>query len=134
MMKDSVVLAKYMQLRTDKERIEADTKSQLEPIINNMQLIEKYLKQVMDERGITQIKSDKYGTAFLSTTDYANVENWDALLNFITTNSHYEMLQKAVTKTAVREYIESYKAVPPGVNYGTKIDVSIRKPKAKVED
>ena len=134
MMKDSVVLAKYMQLRTDKERIEADTKSQLEPIINNMQLIEKYLKQVMDERGITQIKSDKYGTAFLSTTDYANVENWDALLNFITTNSHYEMLQKAVTKTAVREYIESYKAVPLGVNYGTKIDVSIRKPKAKVED
>lgn len=134
MMKDSVVLAKYMQLRTDKERIEADTKSQLEPIINNMQLIEKYLKQVMDDRGITQIKSDKYGTAFLSTTDYANVENWDALLNFITTNSHYEMLQKAVTKTAVREYIESYKAVPPGVNYGTKIDVSIRKPKAKVED
>lgn len=134
MMKDSVVLAKYMQLRTDKERIEADMKSQLEPIVNNMQLIEKYLKQVMDERGITQIKSDKYGTAFLSTTDYANVENWDALLNFITTNSHYEMLQKAVTKTAVREYIESYKAVPPGVNYGTKIDVSIRKPKAKVED
>ena len=133
-MKDSVVLAKYMQLRTDKERIEADMKSQLEPIINNMQLIEKYLKQVMDDRGITQIKSDKYGTAFLSTTDYANVENWDALLNFITTNSHYEMLQKAVTKTAVREYIESYKAVPPGVNYGTKIDVSIRKPKAKVED
>ena len=134
MMKDSVVLAKYMQLRTDKERIEADMKSQLEPIVNNMQLIEKYLKQVMDDRGITQIKSDKYGTAFLSTTDYANVENWDALLNFITTNSHYEMLQKAVTKTAVREYIESYKAVPPGVNYGTKIDVSIRKPKAKVED
>jgi hypothetical protein len=133
-MKDSVVLAKYMQLRTDKERIEADMKSQLEPIINNMQLIEKYLKQVMDDRGITQIKSDKYGTAFLSTTDYANVENWDALLNFITTNRHYEMLQKAVTKTAVREYIESYKAVPPGVNYGTKIDVSIRKPKAKVED
>lgn len=134
MMKDSVILAKYMQLRTDKERIEADMKSQLEPIVSNMQLIEKYLKQIMDERGITQIKSNTYGTAFLTTTDYANVENWDALLNFITTNSHYEMLQKAVTKTAVREYIESYKAVPPGVNYGTKIDVSIRKPKAKVED
>lgn len=133
-MKDSAVLAKYMQLRIDKEQIEAEMKAKLKPIVDNMELIEKYLKQVMDERGITQIKSDKYGTAFLSTTDYANVENWDALLNFITTNGHYEMLQKAVTKTAVREYMEAYKAVPPGVNYGTKIDVSIRKPRAKVED
>jgi hypothetical protein len=132
--KDAAVLAKYVALRRDKEQIEADTKAKLKPINDSMLLIEKYLKQIMDDRGITQIKSDKFGTAFLTTTDYANVENWDSLLEFVISNERYEMLQKSVTKTAVREYIQEHKAVPPGVSYGTKIDVSIRKPTIKAED
>lgn len=134
MVKDAAVLAKYVDLRRQKEQIEADTKAKLAPINADMLLIEKYLKQIMDERGITQIKSSKFGTAFLTTSDYANVENWDSLLQFIVENNRYEMLQKAVTKTAVREFIQEQKAVPPGVNYGTKIEVSIRKPVVKVED
>lgn len=134
MVQDSAVLAKYMELRLQKEQIEADAKSQLKPILENMGKIEAYLKQIMDERGITQIKSSKHGTAFLTTSDYASVENWDSVLEFITTNGHYEMLQKAVTKTAVREYIQTNKAIPPGISYGTKIEVNIRKPTVKVGD
>jgi hypothetical protein len=40
------------------------------------------------------------------------------------------MLEKRVSKIAVRGYIESNKAVPPGVTYGTKLEVNIRKPGA----
>jgi len=34
----------------------------------------------------------------------------------------------------VRGYIEQNKVVPPGVNYGTKLEVNVRKPTAKAED
>jgi hypothetical protein len=44
------------------------------------------------------------------------------------------MLEKRVSKIAVRGYIERNKAVPAGVTYGTKIDVTVRKPTMKVED
>ena len=46
----------------------------------------------------------------------------------------YDLLEKRVSKTAVRGYIEADKSVPSGVNYGTRIDVNVRKPVNKAED
>jgi hypothetical protein len=43
------------------------------------------------------------------------------------------MLEKRISKIAVRGYIEANKAVPPGVNYGTKLEINIRKPANRVE-
>jgi hypothetical protein len=43
------------------------------------------------------------------------------------------MLEKRVSKTAVRGYIDQQKAVPPGINYGTKLEVNVRKPAAGSE-
>jgi hypothetical protein len=62
------------------------------------------------------------------------VGDWDHVLDFIRTNEAYDMLEKRVSKMAVRGYIEQTKAVPPGINYGTKLEVSVRKPGAKAED
>ena len=75
----------------------------------------------------------KHGTAFLTTTDFATVADWDAMLTFVRENDAYDMLEKRVSKTAVRGYIEQTKTVPPGVNYGTRLDVNIRKPTTTVE-
>ena len=44
------------------------------------------------------------------------------------------LLEKRVSKTAVRAYIEADKSVPSGINYGTRLDVNVRKPASKVED
>ena len=60
--------------------------------------------------------------------------DWDAVLGFIRENEAFDMLEKRISKIAVRGYIEANKAVPPGVNYGTKLEVNIRKPVARVED
>jgi len=64
----------------------------------------------------------------------ADVADWDAVLGFIRENDAYDMLEKRISKVAVRGYIDATKAVPPGVNYGTKLEVNIRKPVARVED
>jgi hypothetical protein len=126
-------VAAYMKLRSQKEKIEADVKEDLGVIKAKMDKLEAWLKVEMDKQGLTSVKS-KYGTAFLTTTDYANVEKWDAVLAFIRQNDAYDLLEKRVSKLAVRGYIEQYKAVPPGVTYGTKLEVNIRKPTAKAED
>jgi hypothetical protein len=41
------------------------------------------------------------------------------------------MLERRVSKTAVRGYIDANKEVPPGITYGTKLDINIRKPTAR---
>jgi hypothetical protein len=127
------VIRTYMKLRDQKAAIEGDVKERVAELKAKMEKLEAYLKTQMDAQGLTSFKSD-YGTAFLTTTDYANVADWDAVLDFIRENEAFDMLEKRVSKIAVRGYIEQTKAVPPGINYGTKLEVNIRKPGAKAED
>ena len=127
------VIRTYMKLRDQKTAVEAKVKDEVTTVKNKLDKLEAYLKTQMDAQGLTSFKSD-YGTAFLTTTDYANVADWDKLLTFVRENEAYDMLTKSVSKTAVRGYIDETKTIPPGVTYGTKLDVNIRRPGAKAED
>jgi hypothetical protein len=127
------VVATYMKLRSQKESIEAEVKDRVSTIKAKMEKLEAWIKEQADAQGVTSFKT-KHGTAFLTTTDYANVGDWDAVLGFIRENEAFDMLEKRISKIAVRGYIEANKAVPPGVNYGTKLEVNIRKPVARVDD
>lgn len=127
------VIAAYMKLRANKDAIEGEVKTKVADIKAKMEKLEAWIKSQADEQGVTSFKT-KHGTAFLTTTDYANVADWDAVLDFIKTNDAFEMLEKRVSKTAVRNYVENDKYVPPGVNYGTKLEVNIRKPTTRVDE
>jgi hypothetical protein len=126
------VIATYMKLRSQKESLEAETKERVAEVKAKMEKLEAWIKEQADLQGVTSFKT-KHGTAFLTTTDYATVADWDAMLTFVRENDAYDMLEKRVSKTAVRGYIEQTKTVPPGVNYGTRLDVNIRKPTTTVE-
>ena len=126
------VVATYMKLRLQKEKIEGEVKVQVAEIKAKMEKLEAWIKEQADAQGVSSFKTTA-GTAFLTTTDFASVADWDALLGFVRENEAFDMFEKRVSKLAVRSYIEQTKAVPPGVNYGTKLEVNIRKPNAKVE-
>ena len=126
------VIGAYMKLRLKKEAIEAAAKAEAKVYKEKMTKLEAWLKVKADEDGVTSFKTDS-GTAFLTTTDFAAVADWDSVLNFIRDNDAYDMLEKRVSKMAVRGYIEANKSVPAGVNYGTKLDINIRKPVLKGE-
>ncbi len=127
------VIRTYMKLREQRAAVEGEVKDRVAAIKAKMDKLEAFLKAQMDAQGLTSFKSD-YGTAFLTTVDYATVSDWDATLTFIREQDAYDMLEKRVSKIAVRGYIDAHKAVPPGVTYGTKLEVNIRKPGAKLED
>lgn len=129
----SDVIHAYTKLRDQKAAIEAEAKERVAEIKTKMVKLEAYIKTQMDAQGVTSLKSD-YGTAFLVTTDYATVADWDAVLGFIRENEAYDMLEKRVSKLAVRNYVEQASSVPPGVNYGTKVEVNIRKPSTRLEE
>ena len=127
------VIGTYLKLRGEKEAREAETKKKVKEIKEQLVKLEAYLKERADETGVDSFKTAK-GTAFLTTTDFAQVGDWDALLEFVKERDAYDLLEKRVSKTAVRGYIEADKSVPSGVNYGTRIDVNVRKPVNKAED
>jgi len=127
------VIDTYLKLRRKKEAIESEAKEKVKGIKDNMAKLEGWIKEQADNQGVKSFKTD-HGTAFLTTTDFAQVADWDAVLGYIKENDAFDMLEKRVSKTAVRGYIEKNKSVPSGVNYGTRIDVNVRKPVAKADD
>ena len=124
------VIGTYIMLRSQKEVIENDVKEQVAGIKEKMAKLEAWIQAKSDETGVKSFKTDA-GTAFMSTTDFAKVGDWDAVLGFIKDNGAYDLLNKAVNKKAVREYIDLNGAVPSGVNFGTIMGVSVRRPTKK---
>jgi hypothetical protein len=55
------------------------------------------------------------------------------VLGFVQDNEAYDLLERRVSKAAVRGYIDINKAVPAGITYGTKIDINVRKPALKID-
>jgi hypothetical protein len=127
------VIEAYLKLRSQKEVIESEAQEKVKGIKEQMAKLEAWIKNRADEEGVDSFKTAR-GTAFLSTTDFAQVADWDAVLEFIKDNEAYDLLEKRVSKTAVRGYIEEDKVVPSGINYGTRINVNVRKPANKAED
>jgi hypothetical protein len=127
------VIAAYLKLRDKKESIEAAVKEQTREISEKLTKLESWLKEQADAQGVTSFKT-KHGTAFLTTSDFANVADWDAVLSFVKQNEAYDMLERRVSKKAVRGYIEENKLVPAGVTYGTRLEVNVRRPVKRVED
>jgi hypothetical protein len=121
-----------MKLRKKKEAIDAEAKAKVKGIKDNMTKLESWIKEKADAEGVTSFKTN-HGTAFLTTNDYARVEDWDAMLGFIQENDAYDLFERRVSKTAVRGYIDMNKAVPAGVTYGTKIAINVRKPAPKID-
>jgi len=124
------VVETYITLRGQKEAIEADTKDRLVGIKEKMLKLEAWIQAKSDETGVKSFKTD-HGTAFLTTSDYATVADWDAVMAWVKDNEAWDMLTRGVSKKSVRGYIDANKTVPDGVNFGTKIGVSVRRPVKK---
>ena len=129
---DKVIQA-YLKLRVQKETMDAKHRENIKDIKDKMNKLEGWIKTQADEQGVTSFRTE-HGTAFLTTSDYANVADWDSVLRYIQKHEAFDLLEKRVSKMAVRGYIDLHKSVPPGVNYGTAISVSVRKPTVKAEE
>ena len=125
------VVATYIKLRRQKEAIDAEVKERLVSIKEKMLKLEAWIRAKSDETGVKSFKTDA-GTAFLTTSDFASVADWDQVLAFVKENEAWDMLTKGVSKVAVRGYIDANKTVPAGVTFGTNVGVSVRAPTKKV--
>jgi hypothetical protein len=127
------IVAAYLKLRNKKKAVEAAAEEEVRTIKEKMTKLEAWLLEQANAQGVTSFKT-VHGTAFVTTTDYANVADWDAVLGFIKSKQAFDMLERRVSKTAVRSYLDAHGEVPAGVNYGTRLEVNVRKPSAKVDD
>ena len=122
---DSVV-EKYITLRNRVKEIEAKAKEDMAEIKEKLAKLEAWLLSRAEKMGVDSFKTSA-GTAFLQSSDRAQVVSWEDTLKFIQDNDAWQFLDHRVNKTAVREWMEQNGTVPPGVDYNTIVNVRIRK-------
>lgn len=120
------VIGKYIDLRDAVERKTSALKDELAPLQAAMKVIESHLMDVAIKTGQTKFGT-KHGTAFITTKTGCNVADWDATLGHIRANNAFHLLNKAVNKTAVGEYIEAHGNPPPGINWVAMKEIQIRR-------
>lgn len=121
------IVAGYMKLKGQRDAIKAKAKAEVGELEEKMSKLEAYILQKMEEDGVTSYKTP-HGVAYKTTRDYANVADWEEVLNYVRTNNAYDLLERRVSKAAVKGCIDEGLPIPPGVTYTVTADITIRKP------
>lgn len=95
------------QLREKKRKLE----SAIKDIEGQASLIEERLMENMEKNGVERT-TGKLGTASITSSVVANVEDWDAFGAYIIKNKLLHLLQRRVSDPAYRELLDAGKKVP----------------------
>lgn len=117
-MKLDEAVAKFIQLRDERDALKKRHSAELEGITAKMERIETAIMRLFQKTGQKSAKTTA-GTPYLQTRVSASVADRDAFLKFVRENDAYEFLENRVNKTAVQQFMEEREEVPPGVKVTT---------------
>jgi predicted DNA-binding protein len=120
------VIAKYIELRDKKERMDKEHKARLAPMSDAMEKLEAYILKNFQETGIESARTDA-GTAYVATRSSTTVADKEAFLDFVKQSEAWHLLDVRALKTAVEEYLTVNQTLPTGVNLNRVIGINVRK-------
>lgn len=120
------IIKKYVELRDAIDAVNAEAKKKVAALEEAQETIASVLMKLAKEQGVTSFKTES-GTAFVSTKDHVGISDWNRTIEYIEQNKAWNLLNKAVNKTAVKEYIAQHEIPPPGVNYTVMQEIQVRR-------
>lgn len=120
------LVEKYITIRDTKAQIVADQKVAMDRINNALKRIEERLLDEMNKLGTESMRTTA-GTCYRTITTSAKVEDREAFIAFVRDNNAWEFLDSRANKTAVSEFLDEHKELPPGVSVARVATVNIRR-------
>jgi hypothetical protein len=114
----------YMKMRASIQELDA----QIEAVKEQQQEVKDEIKDRMRAMGTKSMKTDSGTVSLIEKTRYYT-QDWDSFKRFVIEQDALELLEKRISQTNMRTFLEENPAlVPPGLNSDTEFDVSVRKP------
>lgn len=127
-LKNDQLIGVYRKLRERRDEAKkAFTESQ-KPTLELMERIEGELMLRMQDTGTNTFSCDT-GTAYRVTNTTVSVKDWSAFLPYVLETQQYDMLERRAAKSAVVEFVDEHKELPPGLAMTQVDEVNIRAPK-----
>lgn len=125
-LKDDQIAALYVQLRDQVAEEEAACKNRVADAKQKMARLEIIMLQRFQESGAESVRT-KHGTIYKSVKTRSSVADWDAFLDYVRSHDAWEMLTRACSKDAVKEYKNAYDDLPPGINWSEELSIGVRR-------
>lgn len=112
----------------------AARKKQYEAVVKDLkekqQRLSTILQQQLTDLNVESLKTSE-GTVFEAKKSSVKVIDWDATIEHIKETGSFHLLNHAVNKTAVTEFVAENGAPPPGTRLEYSSEIQIRRPSAK---
>lgn len=114
-MNTSEIIGKYIEYRDFLAKRQEAFDLEIKPYQDAMTVLSGAMQLSLINQGEESVRTEA-GTAYLSTTLHARVKDREALMNFIRESDEFDLLTAAVSKDAVKAYLDEHQgALPPGV-------------------
>ena len=122
----------YMNIRTERERLSANFKTQDEKLKEDLGVIERELLKVCSEQNVDLMRT-KFGTVSRSIKTRVHVIDWDSFYDYIIEHKAPQLLTKRIHESNFEEFTSERKheGLPPGVNVAREYTITVRKPSKK---
>lgn len=118
-------VAKYLEIRDLIKELDDAHDAKLKPLREIQERVAGWLQEFMDRTGIDAVKT-KHGTAYTTTRYSATLPDPEAFMQFIVAHGKFELLDRRANLTAVKDYVEENKSLPPGCNLTPFKKVNVR--------
>lgn len=117
------MITRLRELKDTKERKNEEIKA----LNAEISQVEAELITSMQADGIDSTRIDGVGTCYITTEDYPQVKDMNALVKWAADNNMPEMIQKRVSNVAFKDYVAEYNMFPDGIDTFVKETVHLRR-------
>ena len=120
----------YIDVRDALKKLDERQKAERKPLLEIQERLAGIIRTFMDANKLENLRT-QHGTCYTSTRYTASLADPDAFMKFVIANNAFEMMDRRANSTAVREYVEEHKQLPPGVNLTALQTVGVKRPSDK---
>lgn len=118
----------YLNLRTEKARIESECEAQVANIEKDMDEISQIFLGICNETNVNSLNTN-HGTVMRQVKERFICNDWDNFRRFELENSEYDFRERRIHQGNFKDFMETHEGdgLPPGVNSMREFQIIVRK-------
>jgi rubrerythrin len=132
-MEDNISMEKlvsaYIKIRDARDDIKRELEEKIKGLEAEMQTLSNTMLDTLKEQGIDSAKTP-FGTAYRSVKSRYWTNDWEAMYDFIHENDAYELLEKRIHQSNMKQFLEEQPdLLPKGLNVDSEYTITVRRSK-----
>jgi hypothetical protein len=119
-------IASYIKCRDAIKAANEKHEESIRPLVELQNMLTGWLQSFLETAGADSVKTSN-GTCYSTTRYTASLADPEAFMSFVKSTENYDLLDRKANVTAVREYVDTTGALPPGVNLSAIKTVGVRR-------